>query len=192
MSMRSLYLTLFVIVSMLPFSTSFAQTSPLKIAQKNYASFELAYPYYKALLNKLEVRKKLVLNNRGEAHITLITPPEYAILLTKIPRETLERLIDEFLKTTPRFEHICLGTVSLKTAVKSSQTYFVVISSPELFKFRKSIATLSGLKPKQFDPEAFYPHITLGFTNSDLHLEDGVIKDAKTCSTDLQFVLRER
>ena len=110
----------------------FAQTSPLKIAQKNYVSLDLAYPYYKALLNKLELRKKLTLKNRGEAHITIISPPEYAILLTGIPRETLDNAASEFLKTTPCFEHLCLGVGELKTKVKSSQTYYLVISSAEL------------------------------------------------------------
>jgi len=58
-------------------------------------------------------------------------------------------------------------------------TYFIVVDAPFLKTWRK---TRWGLNEEKFP---YYPHITLGFTERDLHLQDGAVKDARSCHPDL-------
>ena len=129
---------------------------------------------------------KTSLETRGEAHITLITPPEFKVLVKKIPAEILHQMADKFIKTTPSFEHVCLG---LGEKFGAGKTYFVVIKSADLLAFRASLAHVSKLPVTAFDPANFYPHVTIGFTQRDLHLEDGITKDTRACPEHLQFAL---
>jgi 2'-5' RNA ligase len=64
------------------------------------------------------------------------------------------------------------------------KTFYIVVESPELVAIRQEIQNLFLLKggnEKDFVAENFYPHITIGYTKRDLHDEDGIIKDAKSC-----------
>lgn len=159
---------------------------------KNYVSLDLAYPYYKLLLDKLEGRLKKPLKNRGEAHITLITPPEYQVLALKMKPERIHELANEFIEKNPPITNVCLGHFQKNIAGAANHTYYVVIHSPELFSFRKQIAAASGLSKAEFDPELFYPHVTLGFTERDFHYEDGARKNAESCPDNLKAIMRER
>jgi 2'-5' RNA ligase len=161
---------------------------------KNYISLDLAYPYYKMLLEKLERRIGHPLKSRGEAHITIITPPEYKVLTTKIPAEKLHAQANEFMQQSPAFTTKCLGHFEKKQPANSTtdHVYYVVTESKALLDFRKRLAEESGLPKTEFDPDLFYPHVTLGFTDRDFHYEDGAIKNEKSCPPELKSILRER
>ena len=184
MSMRSRFFAL-ALLSFFAFAQS-ALSLPIQSAEKlkNYISLDLEYTPYQTLLKKLET-KVGPLNNRGEAHITIITPPEFKELLNHYTAAEIHAKADAFLKTSPTFKQICIGEGRLKTKAKNFATYYVVLSSPEMLQFRKQFASKSSL----FNAEKFYPHITLGFSVRDLHLEDGVVKDQSTCLKDIEFAL---
>jgi hypothetical protein len=45
----------------------------------------------------------------------------------------------------------------------------------------------SGGRPGDFDADKFYSHITVGFTDRDLHEADGVIKNMDSCVAPVKF-----
>lgn len=149
-------------------------------AEKNYIAQNLKYPVFAALLADVERAVGRPLKNRGEAHITVITPPEWAILGRKIRGDEIGARFEENLYQSSMYEPVCVGRASLM----GMSTYFVVVKAPDLLKFRREIARLFELRggqPGLFNPEKYSPHITLGFTERDLHEQDGAIKNESSC-----------
>ena len=119
---------------------------------------------------------------RTEAHITVITPPEFDLVLGKvltiqeINKLALKMEIQEF-----DIKVICVG----KGDYKKDSTYYLVVRSRKLKDLRKRIFDLykkKGGDASQFDPNLFYPHITIGYTKKDLHLgPHGVKKGINSC-----------
>lgn len=119
---------------------------------------------------------------RSEAHITIITPPEYDNILKKyISIDEINKIALESDLQNSQFKPLCIG----KGEFEGRQTYYLVVRSIGLLKIRKKIFELyksRGGNPSQFDPNLFYPHITIGYTNSDLHLgPHGVKKGVNSC-----------
>lgn len=168
-------------------SNGLAQTAP-----RNYLSFDLDYLRYKNILAQL-INKTGELKNRGEAHITIITPPEYKKLTdsekSKISAQKISDIYAKSIEKKIKFEEICLGMGEKNTEGRLLKTYYIVVKSNDLLNIRREISKLSGLSKTEFDPEMFYPHITLGFTERDLHLDDGIIKDSKSCSKHIKINL---
>ena len=111
--------------------------------------------------------RRLVLKNRGEAHITIFNPNEWKSIKKRV---TLEQLKD---LATVKIKLRCLG----RGVVGEKSTYFLIVNSPELLKLREDL--VSSIESKDniklgFTP--FRPHITVGFTHEDLHYENGVDK----------------
>ena len=154
---------------------------------KNYVSLDLEYPEYQETLNRLDSFLSTKLQNRGEAHITVITPPEFKTLSEKVSPEVIHQEWQEW--TLKSFKKVCLGEGSLKEKNKVLKAYYIVVSSPEILGFRTHLKNKYGIE--KFDDKLFYPHITLGFTDRDLHYENGVIKDSKSCPKNLQPLLKK-
>lgn len=171
----------------------------------NYLSMEIPYlPISQARL-QLEALLGAKLKNRGEAHITVITPPEYfQVLKEKISIQEINQLAVKSNLQSARFEALCLGAASPKIQTTSGggknfkvfsgneppSTYYVVVKSDDLLKFRVAIQKLyiaRGGNPTSFNPLHYFPHITVGFTDRDLHESDGVIKDISTCKLKIVY-----
>ncbi|MES2803890.1 MAG: hypothetical protein V4654_15465 [Bdellovibrionota bacterium] len=152
---------------------------------KSYVSLDLEYPEYQQTLNKLDAFLSTSLVNRGEAHITVITPPEFKTLTAKISAETIHQEWEEW--KTKNFKKVCLGEGSLKEKNLVFKTYYIVVEASELLAFREHLKNKYAVE--NFKASVFYPHITLGFTEKDLHFEQGVIKDRKSCPKNLQQLL---
>lgn len=164
---------------------------PQKEKLTNYISLEIKnYSPYQQILKNLDKilgnNEKNELKNRGEAHITVITPPEFAILTTQIKAEVIHL---EWNKWTEKsFKELCLGEGQIVDQnSKLLKTYFIVVDSPDLKKFRNYLKQKYSIV--NFNADLFYPHITIGFTDHDLHYEQGVIKNASACRSELQKVL---
>lgn len=119
---------------------------------------------------------------RTEAHITVITPPEFDSVLSKVLTiKDINKLALEMKIQSFDFKVMCVGRASFK----KDSTYFLVVRSRKLQDLRKRIFDLykkKGGEPSQFDPNLFYPHITIGYTNKDLHLgPHGVKKGINSC-----------
>jgi len=132
------------------------------------------------------------LKNRGEAHITVITPPEFDnILKPYLSIERIHQIAEQNTIQDASFDIVCIGSGSIvtKTSDKSievkqikekEETFFLVVTSDDFFKLRKEIGRAfenAGGAKGAFNPEKFQPHITIGFTKRDLHASDGVVKD---------------
>lgn len=150
-------------------------------ALKNYISYDLEYKPFEEMRLQLEKSLGLPLKNRGEAHITVITPPEYEQLSKTLEPEQIHALANESLIKNPKYEIVCIGSGHLLLNGQDEKTYFVVVQSTELLQIRQRLAEAAHLPKKQFDGDLFFPHVTLGFTSRDLHYEDGVIKDKNSC-----------
>ena len=151
----------------------------------------LPYEDFSPLLQNLESRLKTTLKNRGEAHITVITPPEYDKISSKVKISEINTIAEKLGIQTVPYKLLCIGRVEKTLDQKSESAYFAVVESEKLFEIRKKIQDLyiqRGGKAGEFNAELFFPHVTLGYTLRDLHYEDGVKKDASSCV----FQIKER
>lgn len=109
-------------------------------------------------------------NARSEAHITVVTPPEYdQVLKGVISIQEIHNLAESMKIQDFDFTAMCIG----EGKFKESYTYYLVVHSRKLLELRKKIFDLfkkRGGNASQFDPNLFYPHITIGYTDKDLHL----------------------
>jgi hypothetical protein len=128
------------------------------------------------------------LKKRDEAHITVITPPEFEILQNKISMAQINELALKENLQSSNFIPLCVGRGRLQIDGREESTYYIVTSSPDLMLIREKIQAAyvtAGGKVSDFQAEIFFPHITLGFTKRDLHFNDGVIKDTTSCVADV-------
>lgn len=158
----------------------------------SYLVMDVKYPPVADLYKQLLVAIKGVsLINRGEAHITVVTPVEYTeILKSKLSMTEIDDIAKKNKIQDSKFEVVCVGKGSLEVNSKTEDAYYVVVRSPDLLKIREEIQKLFIMKGGDkdfFKPQYFYPHITLGFTLRDLHVDDGVIKDESSCVYDLEI-----
>jgi len=125
------------------------------------------------------IGKKLI--NRGEAHITVVTPPEYnKILKPFLTMERINQIAEQNLIQNSSFDILCIGSGQSQLNGKKEETFFFVVQSTDLLKLRREVSRAfeaAGGEKGLFDAEKFYPHITIGFTKRDLHLSDGVVKN---------------
>lgn len=157
----------------------------------SYLTMEVNYPPVQDVFKQLTIAKKIKLKNRGEAHITVITPVEYSeILKSKLTMSEIDDIAKANQIQNSKFDVVCVGMGSLEVENKTESAYFIVVRSPDLLKIREEIQKLfvsKGGDKEFFKPAYFYPHITLGFTLRDLHVTDGVIKDESSCTGDLEI-----
>lgn len=148
-----------------------------------YLAQNISYLEIQNIKEKLETKIGKKLKNRGEAHITVITPPEYEILKEKLSITAIDEIASISKMQEYPFEALCVGKGQLVND-ETKETYFVVVKSKALIELRKKVKEtymLAGGKSSDFDAEVFYPHITIGFTERDLHLQDGVVKNSSSC-----------
>lgn len=160
-------------------------------AHANYLAMSTPYASVQPLFEALKKREKLKLKSRGEAHVTVITPPEYKVLrdagvtIEEINTIAVHRQIEK-----SDLEPVCLGVGQAMVGGKLERAYFIVVRSQNLLEIRRQVELLAARKAGhrvEFEGEHFYPHITIGFTKQDLHEEQGVIKGANSCLYPLVF-----
>jgi 2'-5' RNA ligase len=128
----------------------------------------------------------------GEAHVTVITPPEFSEVLSPyLTMEEIEKIAQK--DRIQESELIVLGLGSGKAILdgEEEETYFVIVDSENLRKIRHDVYRAfleKGGSPNAWDPTWWFPHITIGFTRRDLHEADGVIKNIRQ-SWDSRFHL---
>jgi len=155
----------------------------------SYLAMSIKFPPVEKLFKEVSRQNKWPLITRGEAHITVITPLEYSdVLKEKISMQEIETIAKRNRIQSLYFDIICLGRGQARLAGKLQETYFIVVSSSDLLRVRREVHDLfkaRGGNAEAFDPTNYYPHITLGFSQRDLHETDGVIKDNTSCYADL-------
>jgi 2'-5' RNA ligase len=150
-----------------------------------YLGMDLNHEAFSRVREDVEKKIERKLLHRDESHITVITPPEFTEVLSKhLTMKDIESLAAKMKLQEAAFKPTCIGRGQTLIDGKQEQTYYVVVHADRLFHIRRAIRDLyvkKGGQAKRFEPDAFYPHITLGFTKRDLHLQDGVIKDESSC-----------
>lgn len=150
----------------------------------NYLAMTINYDAIKPLFLQLEKRLGKKLKNRGEAHITVVTPVEYhQILKPFLSMEAINHLAKDIQRMS--FSVICVGAFETQIKHQNEQTYYVVVKSDDFMLVRQRILKAfvdAGANEKDFKVNAFYPHITVGFSARDLHLSDGAKKGDGSCA----------
>ena len=135
----------------------------------------------------IEKLKDLELTDRGEAHITVLTPPEHDAIKAAIPEFSMEK-VNEAVKNWIQFtDWKVLGVGAARGQNfqnKYTEVYFLVVKSKELRFVRNLIARMYRIPKNIFDPKKQDFHITLGFTESDMF---GIPKDGTSLDSDLTF-----
>lgn len=125
---------------------------------------------------------------QGEAHVTTITPPEFNVLKQFLKIQDIEAIAN--LHNIQKSDIFVFGVGSGKKKIqtKDEETFFVIVDSQNLRLIRNEIwkaFVKSGGDPKAWDPTWFFPHITIGYTKTDIH-EPDVYKNIRG-SLDLRF-----
>lgn len=152
----------------------------------NYLAMNIAFEPMADLFKQLLIQERRTLTNRGEAHITVLTPPEYWSVFRPmgISIQDVNDIAEKRKIQSSDLSILCLGQGQAVIDNKKEDTFYVVIHSKNLLLIRndlQKLLILKGGKESDFDPNKFFPHITLGFTKRDLHESDGIIKDEKSC-----------
>lgn len=155
----------------------------------SYVILKVPYGPAEQIFNQIKYNYGVSIQTRGEAHITVITPPEFSDALGSVLKiEEINQIVTDSKIQQAHFSPVCVGRARATIDDKSQSTYYVVVSSPELVSLRGKIFDRylqRGGEPSRFDPEHFYPHITVGFTLRDLQEQDGVYKGRNSCIGDV-------
>ncbi|HEX7674379.1 MAG TPA: hypothetical protein VF412_09415 [Bdellovibrio sp.] len=158
-----------------------------------YLSMTLNYGPFKEFVDKVDHFTYRPVQSRGEAHITVITPPEFKDDLSKfVTIQEINEIAEKSDIQKSVYKPVCMGKGTAIDGGKFLENYFIVVESENLLNIRKKVAELYKKRGgSRFDPLHFYPHITLGFTDHDLFENSGVIKDARSCMKTLHISPKE-
>jgi hypothetical protein len=166
-----------IVVAVLSSQSLFAEISQQSVKalakdydRGTYAAIDYALAPFAPALRKAEDLNGGKLNTRGEAHLTVLTPPEYMRLDPKLRKLLLADLKEALSKPGNEIKPLCIGKGQAEVQGKTESTYFVVVDAKAVQTIREKYHLLD-----------YYPHVTLGFTKRDLHFEDGVKKDRSAC-----------
>lgn len=152
----------------------------------NYQTMNLPFDPVLELHQRWVEQEKIKLIHRGEAHITVITPIEFWNVLKPqgVTIQEIQKISQDQHLQNSKFQIICLGSGQASLNGKLEKTFYLVVESEDLLRLRQKVQDLflsKGGSKNKFQPNNYYPHITLGFTQRDLHESDGVIKDKNSC-----------
>ncbi len=149
---------------------------------QSYLAQNVPYEPIRALRDTLERVHGVALKHRGEAHITVITPPEFERLASVLSIEEINTMAAPVIQSL-RFNLECVGQTTSELNAEKARTFYLVVKSPDIMELRLKIASeyrSRGGKPPAFLTD-YHPHITTGFTHRDLHASDGAVKNSASC-----------
>jgi hypothetical protein len=154
----------------------------------NYLSMKTPYAPVLDLFHRLESELGQKLITRGEAHVTVITPVEFADVSSYISMDEIERIATKMGIQDSVLEPVCLGRGQARIDGVDHQTYFLIVRSEHLLRIRQAVYNEvweRGGQTGRFEPAQYFPHITVGFPKMDLHIQHGVLKNASSCWREL-------
>ncbi|MCJ8344814.1 hypothetical protein MJH12_04685 [bacterium] len=137
-----------------------------------YLIHNVSLPSLQKLKNSIEIIKDLKLKSRGEAHITVLTPPEFNQIKKSHPNFSMEKVHDLIKDRMQSLKWRSLGIGHQKGKNYKgiySEVFFLVIESKDLRELRYEIKETFQLSDQSFNPDLQDFHITIGYTLSDLH-----------------------
>lgn len=140
----------------------------------------------------LEIQKALGLklkrftgwNPAGESHLTVVTPPEFEMTLSRhLSAEEIDTIACDLRIQEADIRPLGIGTGAVIHADGTpGQTFFLIADSAKAREVRHAIHMAyvnKGGEPSDWDPTWYFPHVTIGFTHSDIHEQQGLLKDIK-------------
>jgi 2'-5' RNA ligase len=142
-----------------------------KVHSLPFVAMNLNLAPIERLRSEISRDRGLNLQGYAEAHLTLITPPEIA---RDFPPGSIEILQNAAF--TRGIQDLTFRVLGLGRAASGArQTFFLVVESPAIRAFRERL--FGDFSIARVTPAYRYdPHITVGFTDQDLHSQDGVQK----------------
>ncbi|KAI9260752.1 hypothetical protein BDA99DRAFT_560811 [Phascolomyces articulosus] len=160
------------------------------LPHENWLGMELDYQYVAPVAKALNTTE-IPLLTRGESHITVVTPPEFDTLATaNVTIEEINQIALDYKIQKSKFKMICLGKEAVKVDNDLYIVYQIIVDAPNLEAIREAIFRLyvnKGGNSALFDPNAFWPHITVAFTIGDLFENNGVYKGLNVCHSPLKI-----
>jgi len=196
--MKLKMITLSLFVSLQSFAQTLNVTLPASVQNSAVMPFvsspnflSLNTPYEPILELRKSIKAHLGFENelnfsraifpQGEAHVTVITPPDFNVLSQHLTIQDIESIaLVENIQSSD-LEILGIGSGKQSVANEERETFFLIVESAKLRRIRLLIYKLfiaRGGDPKAWDPAWFFPHITIGFTHGDLH-EPVVLKNIK-------------
>ncbi|CAK0785937.1 hypothetical protein CVIRNUC_009150 [Coccomyxa viridis] len=185
-------------ISSTVFNSSQIAFSPKPNYVQQTLDFSAVLPLFNAV-NTYSTAQGVPLQNRGESHITVITPPEFANMQPYITIDQLNSLAADTIQKS-EFCIVCLGRDTLNLPVGAATqaldtVYNAVVRAPDIVAYRQKVQDMfisAGGDGSHFDAShAFGPHITLGFTAAsatkglfaptDLFIEQDIFKFEQSC-----------
>lgn len=172
------------VFKVMPFSSQFSEDGAL--------IYNVDFNSVNSLIPKINEQFNVELEDRGESHITVLTPPEAQGWFNPdnigvnrlVPTSEIQETYSSYIQAA-EFEIICLGRRQNK---KGNDVFYLVVDTPDLMKIREEIESKNYERAKAkglttyFDSNNWWPHITVGFVNGDVH---GVTKGDETCVADI-------
>ncbi len=155
----------------------------------DFLALNVPFEPVRKLRKRLEKSTGLKLLSRGEAHVTVITPPEFAILKNHLRMQEIEEIALREKIQEADLEILGLGEGRLDDDGGERRTYYIIVKSKRLMRIRETVENLfraRGGKKEDFVAADYYPHITVGFTHVDLHSEQGIVKDERSLRYELK------
>ena len=144
-----------------------------------------------SITNKLDFFKGW--DPSGEAHITVISPPEFINVLSKHLTEDDINNIARFHEIQQADVHVLgLGSGKPKTVKNNQETFFLIVESRKARLIRMAIHAeyvRKGGQAQDWDPAWFFPHVTIGYYQGDVHENQGLLKNIKH-SWDSRFLIK--
>ncbi|KAJ2391505.1 hypothetical protein GGI23_005404 [Coemansia sp. RSA 2559] len=155
---------------------------------------------FKDLFEAISATTNTTIYSRGEAHITVITPPEFERVLKPagVTIKEIEAIALGSGIQDARLSPVCVGRFNgtlpnpiTEDDMGSFLLYSLVVADmhDDLLAIRRKVFKLYREKGGQgalFHPEAFWPHVTLGFDRRDLFVENGIYKGPNYCYAPIQ------
>ncbi|KAJ8652990.1 hypothetical protein O0I10_011371 [Lichtheimia ornata] len=180
------------------------QGSPVTLSRRIYHSssipfkkndgwlgMNLDYKYVEPIANKLNSTEQ-PLFNRGESHITVVTPPEFNLLANAgVTLDEINNIARQHKIQASRFRVVCLGREDVKVDNEQYIVYQLIVDSRDLLNIRRAIFRLyasKGGNTALFNPDNYNPHITVAFSVNDLFEANGVSKGYNVCYSPIHFV----
>jgi hypothetical protein len=139
---------------------------PASDADPGWLALPVSFPAVSRLRQGIETLEQRRLEHRGEAHITLVTPPEARAIREYDPALSIEVLEAVALPAleTARWSTPGIGRVE----GEGKRSWFLVVDSPDLRALRRTLARTFALPDSVFDAAAQDLHVTIGFEGGDL------------------------
>ncbi|MFT5484101.1 MAG: hypothetical protein ACI9GW_002763 [Halieaceae bacterium] len=167
---------------------------PFEFIEHNALVKNVSFAPINALVAQIEAREGVQLQDRGEAHLTILTPPEIMGESASSQRgiNYLISLDELFAKFSPSVQYLDMRVICLGRNRKGNHTaYYLVVESPEVMALRREVqaelvrrATFSGGEVRFGATDGYWPHITIGFVGGDVH---GVSKGRETCIGEIEM-----